>query len=82
MGSAALDLCSVACGRVDAYVEEGLNVWDMAAGGLVATEAGARLEEHPGVGGNPCFVSAPAHGFEEFFDLVKRAGFLAPGDRG
>ncbi len=82
MGSAALDLCSVACGRVDAYVEEGLNVWDMAAGGLVATEAGARLEEHPGVGGNPCFLSAPAHGFEEFRDLVERAGFLAPDDLG
>ena len=52
IGSAALDLCSVGCGRMDAFVEEGLNVWDMAAGGLVATEAGARLEQHPGVGGN------------------------------
>ena len=48
MGSAALDLCSVACGRVDAYVEEGLNVWDMAAGGLVATEAGAPPGRPPG----------------------------------
>lgn len=39
-GSAALDLCYAACGRVDAYYEEHLNVWDLAAGGLVATEAG------------------------------------------
>lgn len=43
MGAAALDLCSVASGRVDAYYEAGLGVWDLAAGGLVAEEAGARL---------------------------------------
>ncbi len=77
MGSAALDLCSVAAGRVDAYVEEGLNPWDMAAGGLVATEAGARLEIHPGAGGSGCVVCAPADGFDTFLDLVSRAGFLA-----
>jgi myo-inositol-1(or 4)-monophosphatase len=40
-GSAALDLCSVACGRVDAYYEVGLNLWDYAAGALIASEAGA-----------------------------------------
>lgn len=40
-GSAALDLCAVACGRLDAYYESGLNAWDRAAGELVATEAGA-----------------------------------------
>ena len=77
MGSAALDLCAVAAGRVDAFVEEGLNPWDMAAGGLVATEAGARLETHPGVGGSGCVVCAPADGFDTFLDLVARAGFLA-----
>jgi myo-inositol-1(or 4)-monophosphatase len=77
MGSAALDLCSVACGRVDAFVEEGLNVWDMAAGGLVATEAGARLEKHPGTGGSDCVLCAPGHGFDDFRDLVERCGFLA-----
>jgi len=42
-GSAAVDLCSVAAGRVDAFYERGLNYWDYAAGGLIATEAGARL---------------------------------------
>jgi myo-inositol-1(or 4)-monophosphatase len=41
MGSGALDLCQVACGRVDAYLERGLMPWDLAAGGLVAREAGA-----------------------------------------
>ncbi len=41
MGSAALDLCSVACGRVDAYYELSLSRWDFAAGALIAAEAGA-----------------------------------------
>ncbi|MFM7509216.1 MAG: inositol monophosphatase family protein [Actinomycetota bacterium] len=41
MGAAALDLCSVAAGRVDAYFEAGLSQWDYAAGSLVAVEAGA-----------------------------------------
>jgi len=40
-GSAAIDLAYVACGRLDAYFEEHLNSWDMAAGLLIATEAGA-----------------------------------------
>ncbi|RBY98162.1 inositol monophosphatase [Blastococcus sp. TF02-8] len=40
-GSAALDLCAVAAGRVDAYYELDLNPWDHAAGALVAAEAGA-----------------------------------------
>ena len=40
-GSAALDLCFVACGRFDAYWELTLNAWDFAAGWLIACEAGA-----------------------------------------
>ena len=40
-GSAALDLCAVAAGHLDAYFEEGVQRWDVAAGGLVAREAGA-----------------------------------------
>jgi myo-inositol-1(or 4)-monophosphatase len=40
-GSASVDLCSVAAGRVDAYYERGLNYWDYAAGALIAAEAGA-----------------------------------------
>lgn len=42
-GSAALDLCSVACGRLDAYFERHLNPWDYAAGALIAREAGAHV---------------------------------------
>ncbi len=77
IGAAALDLCSVAAGRIDAFVEEGLNLWDVAAGGLVATEAGALLEQHPGVGGNGCYLCGPDTGFEAFRELVVRSGFLA-----
>jgi myo-inositol-1(or 4)-monophosphatase len=43
IGSAALDLCAVAAGRLDLYYERGLNPWDHAAGALVAREAGARV---------------------------------------
>jgi len=41
LGSAAIDLCWVADGRTDAYVESRLNPWDVAAGALIAREAGA-----------------------------------------
>lgn len=50
LGSAALDLCMVAGGRVDAYFEAGMQPWDWAAGALIATEAGARVG---GLGGRP-----------------------------
>ena len=43
LGSAALDLCAVAAGRVDAFFEAGMQPWDWAAGALIATEAGARV---------------------------------------
>lgn len=47
-GAAAVDLCSVACGRVDAYFEVGLQPWDVAAGGLIASEAGAVISDFAG----------------------------------
>jgi fructose-1,6-bisphosphatase/inositol monophosphatase family enzyme len=53
-GSCAVDLCSVAAGRLDAFYERGVNYWDYAAGGLVATEAGARLG---GLAGRPASPS-------------------------
>ena len=48
MGSCALDLCHVADGSADAYVEEGPARWDWAAGSLVASEAGAVFARLPG----------------------------------
>jgi myo-inositol-1(or 4)-monophosphatase len=50
MGVASIDLCHVAAGRYDAYYERGLNVWDFAAGWLVATESGVVVR---GPGGGP-----------------------------
>jgi myo-inositol-1(or 4)-monophosphatase len=50
VGSAALDLCGVAAGRLDAYYETGLNPWDLAAGTLVAREAGAFVTDLSGEG--------------------------------
>jgi len=49
-GSAAVDLCNVACGRADAFFEAGMYPWDWMAGSLIAREAGARVD---GIGGRP-----------------------------
>jgi myo-inositol-1(or 4)-monophosphatase len=57
-GSAALDLCAVACGRLDAYFERNLNPWDQAAGALIATEAGARVSGMRGAAPSWNFVLA------------------------
>ncbi|MEM9885058.1 MAG: inositol monophosphatase family protein [Bacteroidota bacterium] len=48
LGSAALDLAYVAAGRVDAYVEWGLNAWDIAAGILILEEAGGKVSDLSG----------------------------------
>jgi myo-inositol-1(or 4)-monophosphatase len=48
MGTASLDLCAVASGRVDAYFERTLSPWDHAAGALIAAEAGAAVLGMPG----------------------------------
>src|SRR6266568_6657669 len=47
-GSAAIDLAYVACGRLDAFWEFGLNPWDMAAGILLVSEAGGRVSDMSG----------------------------------
>jgi myo-inositol-1(or 4)-monophosphatase len=47
-GSAAIDLCDLAAGRLDGYYERGLNAWDVAAGDLIAREAGAVTGGRPG----------------------------------
>ncbi|MGW4205080.1 inositol monophosphatase family protein [Streptomyces sp. NPDC004726] len=49
-GSAAVDLCDVAAGRLDGYYERGLHPWDLAAGDLIAREAGALTGGRPGRG--------------------------------
>jgi myo-inositol-1(or 4)-monophosphatase len=56
LGSAALDLCYVAAGRFDGFWELSLNPWDVAAGGLIAREAGAQVTN---VNGDGDFISPP-----------------------
>jgi myo-inositol-1(or 4)-monophosphatase len=77
MGSAALDLCTVAAGRADAYVEEGLQLWDRAAAALIATEAGATVGVLTGAGGMDCVVCAPTDGYADVLAVVTECGFLA-----
>jgi myo-inositol-1(or 4)-monophosphatase len=56
LGSAALDLCYVAAGRFEGFWEMALNPWDVAAGGLLAEEAGARVTS---VTGDDDYISHP-----------------------
>jgi myo-inositol-1(or 4)-monophosphatase len=75
IGSAALDLCGLAEGHYDAYLEQGLKPWDLAAGGLIAAESGLVLS---GLEGGPdermVMVAHPAIA-EEYFALVRACGF-------
>jgi len=47
MGSAALDMAYVACGRLDAYIEQGISLWDIAAGWILVENAGGAVEMKP-----------------------------------
>jgi myo-inositol-1(or 4)-monophosphatase len=74
-GAAALDLCSVACGRLDAYYERGLAAWDLAAGGLIAAEAGALVTDLHGGPPTPGAVVAAAPGIAAALrDLLATTG--------
>ncbi|MFB6612296.1 inositol monophosphatase family protein [Agromyces sp. NPDC056379] len=74
-GSGALDLCSVAAGRLDAYYERGLSPWDHAAGALIAQEAGARVGGPGGGAGTSELVLAAAPAlYEEIAAVLRRAG--------
>ncbi len=74
-GAAAIDLCWVAAGRVDAYYESGIQKWDVAGGGLVASEAGGSVFELPGRDGCLPVVVAARPGLEaELRELLIRSG--------
>jgi myo-inositol-1(or 4)-monophosphatase len=76
-GSAALDLCNVACGRFDGFWEFNLNPWDTAAGVLIVEEAGGRLTNFAGgafeldsretLASNGLVHDALVHEFQEIF---------------
>ncbi|SDY32050.1 myo-inositol-1(or 4)-monophosphatase [Amycolatopsis xylanica] len=62
-GAASLELCSVAAGWTDAYIEHGLGRWDWAAGALVASEAGAFVSlpgEDVALGADATYAAAPS----------------------
>ena len=75
IGAAALDLCWVADGHLDAYYEHGLNVWDWAAGALIAAEAGAWVRLPPArataEGAGLVLVAAPGIA-TDMLDLLER----------
>lgn len=59
-GSCAVDLCAVASGAADAYYERGVNLWDFAAGALIAAEAGAQVSGMHGHPPGPAMTIAAA----------------------
>lgn len=79
LGAAALDLCHVAAGRVDGYFEVGLAPWDVAAGGLIATEAGAivgPIRGGPAVPGSVVAAHPAIH--EDLQALLSQLGAGSP----
>ncbi|RAV13165.1 inositol monophosphatase [Mycolicibacterium sp. GF69] len=79
VGSCALDLCMVAAGQLDVYYEDGVHLWDWAAGALIAAEAGAtlRLPRGQGAVGGPGFIVAAAPGVAAALDeALRHAGAL------
>lgn len=74
-GAASVDLCWVACGRLDGYYEQGLQPWDFAAGALVAQEAGASVGDLGGDAPSSTFTMAAAPAlFEPLRQLLLGAG--------
>jgi myo-inositol-1(or 4)-monophosphatase len=76
-GSCALDLCAVADGSLDGYVEEGVGgAWDYTAGALIAAEAGAEVQVLTGVAGRILVTAAPRDFYPAFRDLLEACGFV------
>jgi myo-inositol-1(or 4)-monophosphatase len=71
-GSAALELCWVACARMDAYFQRDTEIWDRAAGALIASEAGARTEL-PCPENDDLVIAASPGVFEELRAVVQPA---------
>ncbi|SNS25009.1 inositol monophosphatase family protein [Rhodococcoides kyotonense] len=81
VGSAALDLCMVASGAVDAHFEHGLSPWDWAAGSLIAEEAGAvvRVPSPSSSSADGAVTVAAARGIDaDFTAMLDEIGALAP----
>ena len=68
-GAAAVDLCFVACGRLDGYYERGINHWDWAAGALIVREAGGEVV--PLEGGRPGLAAAAPQLVSRIVELTR-----------
>lgn len=76
VGSCALDLCMVAAGRLDAYFESGVHVWDWAAAALVAEEAGAVVRlPAPGADGDDLVIAAAPGVAAALTGQLERVGY-------
>jgi myo-inositol-1(or 4)-monophosphatase len=75
-GSCSLDLCAVAAGEADGYVEEGAHLWDHAAAGLILEEAGGRIDVLRGPSDLRLLAAAPEAGFGPFLRLLEECGFV------
>ncbi|MBS42084.1 MAG: inositol monophosphatase [Nocardioides sp.] len=80
MGACALDLCHVAGGSLDGYVEEGTHLWDHAAGALLVRAAGGRVLRGPGASGRDLLLAGPDDGFDDLERLTRDAGYWAATD--
>lgn len=76
IGSCALDLCGVAEGTLNGYVEEGPQPWDYAAGQVIVEAAGGRFEIGRSPRGKPVPHAAPVGYFEAFQELLGQCGFI------
>jgi len=77
LGAAAVDLCLVAAGQLDAYYEHGLNAWDIAAGTLIASEAGMKVAgKHGGPATEGLIIAAAPNVWDELHKLLTAAGAL------
>lgn len=82
LGSAAIDLCLVATGSLDLYYERGLNPWDLAAGALVAQEAGATVTGlHGRAAGVDMTVAGAPQAVSDLVALLEAAGADSDGTR-
>ncbi|MCS6832860.1 MAG: inositol monophosphatase [Flammeovirgaceae bacterium] len=80
MGSAAVDLSFVACGRVEGFFEYGLRPWDVAAGTLIVEEAGGKVTDfsggNNGIFGRELLAAGPLHA--ELLTLIQKNFKISP----
>ena len=75
-GAAAIDLCYVACGRLDGFFENKLKPWDMAAGSIIITEAGGNITQFNGKDwhySNDTILASNGEIHEKMIEILRRA---------